>query len=500
VKRHPALWLTIVLAAFYIFLGNGRISSGDGEAMLQVTRALAQQGRLDLQPGTLAPVETVLAESTYPPLPYTLVGQDERTYSKYGLGQSLAALPLYLLGMAWQAVTDIDHAPRSAALWLNSLLTAGTAGLLVALARDLDYSTRTGVLLALAFALCSPAWVYTHSFFSEPLVTFCLAGATLSAVRLAKGDRGHWLVLASGALGLALLTRVNAVAALPAFGLYVVLIWHARDRLVGVTLGQVTAALLAFSLGAGLMLLYNVIRTGGPMDFGYHTPNWQTPLLRGLYGLTFSPGKGIVWYAPVIMLGLFGLRPFFRQWPREALLCTGVSAGYLLLHSVYTHWAGGWCWGPRLVLPALPFLLLPACALLDQHKLPRAAELALALILVLGLVVQIPAVGGSYALTLQRTYQASPAEFYNRVYDQPRYSPLIGQWTSFLQVTANLREARARGQLTALMDQTEPAEDILLLADTPSEALRIQWQTALSYNLPDLWVVSAPWLRRDGSP
>ena len=62
-KRHPALWLTIILAAFYILLGNGRIASGDGEAMLQVTRALAEQGRLDLAPDILPPVETILVES-----------------------------------------------------------------------------------------------------------------------------------------------------------------------------------------------------------------------------------------------------------------------------------------------------------------------------------------------------------------------------------------------------------------------------------------------------
>lgn len=499
-KRHPALWLTIVLAAFYILLGNGRIASGDGEAMFQVTRALAQQGRLDLPPGILPPVDRVLADSTDTRIPYTLVGQDGRTYSKYGLGQSLAALPLYLSGTAWRYATDVVHAPRSAALLLNSLLTAGTAGLLVALARDLGYSTRAGVLLALAFALCSPAWVYTHTFFSEPLVTFCLAGAALSAIRFAQGGKVRWLVLAGGALGLALLTRLNAAAALPAFGLYLALTWYTQDRPFGVILRQFAAALLAFSLGAGLMLLYNAIRFGNPLDFGYHTANWQTPFLRGLYGLTFSPGKGILWYAPVIVLGLFGLRPFFRRWPRETLLCAGVPAGYLLLHSAYTYWAGGWCWGPRFVLPALPFLLLPASALLNRQDLPRAAELGLAILLALGLIVQIPAVGGSYAHTLQQAYQASPDDFDARILYQPMHSPLIGQWTSFLQVTANLRGAGARAQLADLLSQAEPGDDILLLADSPSEALRIQRQAILAFNLPDLWLVSAPWLRRDGTP
>lgn len=499
-KRHPALWLTAVLAAFYILLGNDRITSGDGEAMFQVTRALAQQGRLDLSPDILPPVETILADTTDLQIPYTLVGRGGRTYSKYGLGQSLAALPLYLLGVVWGHITGAAHAPRSAALLLNSLLTAGTAGLLTTLAHDLGYSTRAGVLLGLAFALCSPAWVYTHTFFSEPLVTLCLAVAALSAIRFAQRDKVRWLALSGGALGLALLTRLNAVAALPAFGLYLALFWHAKHRPHRVILRQVAAALVAFSLGAGMMLLYNLARFGSLLDFGYHTANWRTPFLRGLYGLTTSPGKGILWYTPAIVLGLFGLRSLFRRWPHETFLCAGVSAGYLLLHSAYTYWAGGWCWGPRFILPALPFLLLPASALLDRRGLPKRAELGLALLLALGLFVQIPAIGSNYALTLQRAYQASPDDFEVRVLYQPRYSPLIGQWATMLQVIANLRDAGARAQLADLLAQLEPEDEVLLLTDSPSAALRIQRQTILAFNLPDLWLVSAPWLRQDGSP
>ena len=98
---------------FYVLTGNSRITSGDGETMFQVTRALGR-GRVDLPPGILPPVDTVLASSTDTQIPYTLIGRDGHTYSKYGLGQSLAALPLYLAGTAWRAMTGAGHAPRSA--------------------------------------------------------------------------------------------------------------------------------------------------------------------------------------------------------------------------------------------------------------------------------------------------------------------------------------------------------------------------------------------------
>jgi hypothetical protein len=353
--------------------------------------------------------------------------------------------------------------------------------------------------VAVAYALCSPAWVYTHTFFSEPLVTFCLTVAATAMVRFGQRGLARWLAVAGGALGLALLTRINAVTALPAFGLYLAMTWRAQSAPLRLIARQCLAGLAFFGIGAGLMLWYNVQRFGSPLDFGYRTSNWQTPFFRGLYGLTFSPGKGVLWYALPILLGLIGVRLLTRNKPREALLFIGVLAGYLLFHSPYTHWAGGWSWGPRLLVPALPLAILPACALVDLDGKSQAMELGLAMILVLGLLVQVPAVGSNYAHALQRTYAVWGEEFGDRVDFDPANSPLIGQWRSLLEVSANLRDPVRRGQIAELLAQAQP-DDSLLLADSPSGALRLQRQTILAFNLPDLWLVSAPWLRQEVGP
>ena len=77
-----------------------------------------------------------------------------------------------------------------------------------------------------------------------------------------------------------------------------------------------------------------------------------------------------------------------------------------------------------------------------------------------------------------------------------RHSPLLGQWASLFQVIGNLRDPEARAQLADLLAHTQP-DDALLLADSPADALRLQRQTILAFNLPDLWLVSAPWLRQE---
>jgi len=78
---------------------------------------------------------------------------------------------------------------------------------------------RNGLEYSNAYALCTPAWVYTHTFFSEPLVTLCLVTAAFSMICFAQRDKWRRLAMGGGAVGVALLTRVDAVAALPAFAL-----------------------------------------------------------------------------------------------------------------------------------------------------------------------------------------------------------------------------------------------------------------------------------------
>lgn len=456
--------------------------------MLQVTRALVERGRLDLPAGILAPVDVVLASTSDTAIPYTVRGRGGRIYAKYGLGQSLAASPLYLLGMVVRRVTGADHAQRTAALLLNALVTASTAGLLVVLARALAFSRRTALVLGGVLALCTPAWVYTKTFFSEPLVTFCLVLAAVGLARFSRRRQGRWLALSGLALGCAVLTRVDAVLALPAFALYLAASWRRQPaslRKYGV---QLSAGLGAFLLGIGLTLAYNYLRLGHPLDFGYHTSNWQTPFFDGLYGLTLSPGKGLVWYAPPILLGLLGLPAFVRTRPYEALLCLGIVAGYLLGHACYTYWEGGWCWGPRLLLPALPFALVPACALFQTSRARAGGEIGLAAILVLGLVVQIPAVGSSYLRPLQILYAEAPDSFQVRMLYRVEDSPLLRQWSSLVEVVANVRDAAARRRVVELIASASPG-DTLLLADTHEEAVRLKQQSILAFNVPDFWFV-----------
>ena len=53
----------------------------------------------------------------------------------------------------------------------------------------------------------------------------------------------------------------------------------------------------------------------------------------------------------------------------EALLCTAVGLCYFAFETGYAFWDGGASVGPRHLLPAVPFLVLPAASALGHRRL-----------------------------------------------------------------------------------------------------------------------------------
>ncbi len=119
---------------------------------------------------------------------------------------------------------------------------------------------------------------------------------------------------------------------------------------------------------------------------GKHVTGFETPLRVGLFGFLFSPGKSIFLFAPPVLLALWGLPAL---WRRDRGLATIATMGLPLalgFYARYTQWEGGYCFGPRYLVPALVLLALAlGPALADAGQNARAVALVL---FVAGLAVQ----------------------------------------------------------------------------------------------------------------
>jgi hypothetical protein len=86
----------------------------------------------------------------------------------------------------------------------------------------------------------------------------------------------------------------------------------------------------------------------------------------------WSWGKGLFVFNPLALLGLVGLALLWRRNRPLAVLFLLLIVTRILFFSKWSVWDGGWCWGPRFLLPILPLLMLAAVEVLretDRRKL-----------------------------------------------------------------------------------------------------------------------------------
>jgi hypothetical protein len=81
-----------------------------------------------------------------------------------------------------------------------------------------------------------------------------------------------------------------------------------------------------------------------------------TTAAEALWGITFSPFRGLFWHMPVLLAALAGggLHPAVRRRPLFWISLATIG-GFLLMNVSFNRWDGGACVGPRYQIPALPF-------------------------------------------------------------------------------------------------------------------------------------------------
>lgn len=388
----------------YLLTMSGHTYSPDEETMLETSRALVTNGTWAIPPSeSMVQVE----------------GTGGQTYSQYGPGQSLAAVPWVAVGQAVGSLFPRDQAGYPLRLILgsyNALIAAGLAALFAALGLALGYSRWASTAGALALAFCTYLWPHSRTFFSEPLTALSLFGSFYLLVLIrragAVGSRRILVLsLASGALfALAVATKVQYVVALPAFLLYLALgVWsankpgnHTPDANMRSAFRTPLLWLAGLALGLLPLMLYNLLIFGSPLSTGYGqdpTSTLTNPFFEGLLGLLISPGKGLLWYALPLLAAIWGFPRFARNHRAEAIFVITLALPIFALFSLYSFWHGDGAWGPRYLIPVLPFLLLPILSAFDRrakgapvqvaHSMSPLRALALAFVLGLGFLINL---------------------------------------------------------------------------------------------------------------
>jgi len=358
----PALTFVLVFAVYASFFGG---TGWNQNSTFALTRALVEAGTVR--------IDDFRWETD------DVARFGEHWYSNKAPGTALLAAIPYAPIHAVERRLGIDPDDRlvlTRNMYLCTVAVCGLSGAWIAAALVLcgarggrDGAASVGVALVVAFA--TPLFAYATLLFGHEPNAALLFGAFLAARAGVAEPRRP--ALAGFLVGCSALCNYQCV---PVVAFLLLLVWRGERR---------WSSALRFGLGAlpplALLGLYQVAAFGtlwtNPITrneifvarsawFGIVRP----PQLDALWGITFSPYRGLFFMSPVLLLAAVGAWKLWRDRDerRSAWFLLLLFALFVGFAVTFNGWTGGSAIGPRYLVPILPFA---GWLLLRARGLPR---------------------------------------------------------------------------------------------------------------------------------
>jgi len=430
-RTRIATLLFLALDFLFLLTSSGRVRTMDEVSVDFQAESLVMRG------------STAVPQAVAANYFYGKVDRRGQPRAPYGEGQAILVAPWHVVARMLRAVLPGIPA-RSKDLFVDVVVTSSSAtfaALAAALAFwifcGLGIDIKTATVAALMLALGTPLFAYSAWFFSEPLAAALLLGTALVLFTGGEPCSTGLAALAGVLLGVTVWVRPSHIIAVPVFFLALLI----RDREKSIRAAITLAGVVVIFGGA--YLLRNQIYFGNPLDFGYpqvaeggkHLNSFETPLATGLYGFLLSPGKSVFLFVPLVLLAIPGVFRLAKRNVGLAIVAGGTPLIYLLFFARYTQWEGGYCVGPRYLVPAIALLCLGLGPVLADAT-PQIRKLA-AVLFVAGMLVQVVSVATSF-MEDQTTGRYYDARWNYRM----EYSSIRGQASLLLHYLASSKPAR----------------------------------------------------------
>lgn len=392
------LFLMVLLTYSYFYTGGGHNEA----ARIDAIRAWVEEGRFI--------VDTFASNSA------DLIQINGHVYSSKAPGTTLAGIPFFwffenLLGI-FPMTENVKYHWVS---YLTSIFTISLGSALLSLllywfSIRLGFSVKKALFASASICLGTIYFPFSTMFFGHSPTAFLafLAFYQLFAYKVSIEKEGlnasePWRLALSGfALGYAMTTEYPAVIA---SGL--LLVYAMICLISGWKVGLIRGLSTLFGglvLGLLPLFIYNFLAFGTLWYIPYEAyaddpgatfeahrkgmlgirmplldPEFGPIFLRNLLEITFNPLRGLFVANPFLILIFPGFTLLMRRKvraslglkPLESLLSFGIFFAYLLFNAAYgdsiVYWGGGASFGPRHLIVALPFLVVPLLTALSRR-------------------------------------------------------------------------------------------------------------------------------------
>ncbi|MFH2066217.1 MAG: phospholipid carrier-dependent glycosyltransferase [Pseudomonadota bacterium] len=261
------------------------------------------------------------------------------------------------------------HALRTICSWFNVIVCALVVMVFFLITEQMTSSLESAFIVSIILAFGTLLWPYSGTFFSEPLsilfilISFYYLVQNDKSVIVSASPPAYKNLVYSGIfIGLSFTTHVSAILFFPFFLLYALYPYYEGVH----KLQRFCYPVICFCIGFGVFIIlqmyYNYIRFGDIFEVGRRAEIVYSHFIypwRSLYGLLFSAGKGLLFYNPIILLGILCWYSFYKKHKFLAIIFIFVIFFRVLFIASRSNWHGGFCLGPRHLLMIIPFFLLP---------------------------------------------------------------------------------------------------------------------------------------------
>ena len=366
--KKDALLVFVLLALIYAYFYHD--PRANGNSRLGLIFALVQEGHLTIDSFHHRDGTQTIDKSFY----------NGHYYSDKAIGTSVIGaifyLPIYWLMQLFNHELELKLIKYLLTLVAVGLPSAFTGSLMYVCCKSITPSKMKAYIATLVITLGTMYLPYSTVFFGHQLAAsllFC-AFFMIYQLKLKPGPREtSQLFLIGLLLGLSMITEYTTAVIVVLLVLYY---FHALWRQQPFRdIRTIAIPIFGGLVPAALLLIYNTLCFGNPLSIGYEHVSHpffresmsqgfmgiQWPQPRVLYYLTVHPAHGLFWQSPVLIMALPGTYFMFhaKQYRIEAVIITIGFLSYLLINSGYYLWWGGWTFGPRHIIPVLPFLCLP---------------------------------------------------------------------------------------------------------------------------------------------
>jgi len=357
-KTMRSIAFKIFITVFILIALHIAPNGSQSDRYVDSVRALYENGNFIL-PSDANPVDSVRINGNL--------------YSVIAPGLPIVLAPLYYIQQVVMSALNISSREVSNAvlnlvanIFVMAPLIGITSVMMFYTLKDLTSDLRKQLWLVFIFVFGSLTFFYATNGIWVHNYTMSLIFIAFSLIIAKKNNFAIGLVM-----GIAQL--IDYIAVLPIFLLLGFWIYTNRKNSLNSLIKEICLLLSGYAIFLSGLMYYNYSITGSALQ----TPNsiflqqafqegrsmrssmFSTPSIASLWGISFSPFRGIFLYFPMMFLFAWTLVKKQDDFNKVMLFCYLFFGFTFLFNSTYYAWSGDSCFGPRHLVTAMPFVILP---------------------------------------------------------------------------------------------------------------------------------------------